>query len=132
MRLRRATRKATRTYDKYFADVGISIAQFGILQTISLGSKKTITQIADDLDMERTTLTRNLNPLISQGWVALTDGPDKRSRSVSLTPQGLEILKDGRKAWTNAQKNMRENMGTQDLDELHRLLAQLLNRLPPL
>ena len=130
MRLRRATRKATRLYDRHFADLGIGIAQYGIMQTIAQAKRTSISDIADALDMERTTLTRNLKPLIASGLVAVGEGNDKRTRSVIVTDKGKKLLKQARSVWQKAQKEVRTEMGEAELRKLHRLLADMLERLP--
>ncbi len=130
MRLRRATRKATRLYDRHFADLGIGIAQYGIMQTIAHAERTSISDIADALDMERTTLTRNLKPLIASGLVAVGEGDNKRTRSVIVTDKGKKLLKRARTDWQQAQNNVRTEMGEADLRKLHKLLAKMLERLP--
>lgn len=130
MRLRRSTRKATRVYDRHFTELGIGIAQFGILQAITFAKHGSISEIADSIDMERSTLTRNLRPLVNTGLVNIEEGKNKRVRSVSLTNEGLQLLKTARRTWRKAQAEVRDLMGEDDLQALHGLLAQLLERLP--
>lgn len=130
MRLRRATRKITRLYDRYFADLGIGIAQYGILQTIVHTQQPSISSIADSLDMERTTLTRNLKPLLAAGLVSVREGENKRSRAVAVTADGKALLKKARRIWRQAQDDVRQQMGEAELRKLHKLLAEMLERLP--
>ncbi len=131
LRLRRATRKATRVYDRHLAQLGIGIAQFGILQTISGASDRPLGEIASALEMDRTTLTRNLRPLLSRGLVRFADAPDRRTRRVALTEEGEATLLEARRAWRIAQDETRKRLGPAQTDELHRLLALLLSELPP-
>jgi len=129
-RLRKATRKATRAYDRHLAAYGVGISQFGLLRIIADNDAAPLNRIAQILDMERTTLTRNLRPLLSAGLVELRTGKDKRIRTISITPEGRCRLEAAAVAWRAAQAEMRRRMGDEDLDRLHRLLTLVVERLP--
>ncbi len=59
-RLRQAARLVSRTYDSFLAPCGISIGQFGMLATLAAMNGESISKLADALQIERTTLSRNL------------------------------------------------------------------------
>src|SRR5260370_36152045 len=84
-RLRQAARLISRTYDLFLAPCGISIGQFGMLATLSAMEGESITRLAEVLQMERTTLTRNLMPLQKLGYIVVQQSPDKRARALSLS-----------------------------------------------
>jgi len=68
--------------------------------------------------MDRTTLTRNLKPLIRDGLLKVATGKDQRSREVSLTPRGLQTLEQAIPLWSEAQRKIRKSLGTDRLDQL--------------
>jgi DNA-binding MarR family transcriptional regulator len=75
------------------------------------------------LDMDRTTLTRNLKPLIDAGWVEVLPNPlDARVRLVALTSSGDEHLRDARSSWRRAQQEVNSTIGDTDLAQLHVML----------
>lgn len=129
-RLRMAARRATRLYDRHLEPCGLGIAQFGLLQTLSMTGGGTVTSVAASLDMDRTTMTRNLMPLARAGLVELQAGADKRSRDVSLTPAGKLKLKEALPLWRAAQAAVRESLGAGDVEKLHALLDAAVERLP--
>ncbi len=129
-RLRMAARRATRLYDRHLAPCGLGIAQFGLLQTLSMTGGGTVTSVAASLDMDRTTMTRNLTPLVRAGFIELRAGADKRSRDVSLTAAGKLKLKEALPLWRAAQAAVRASMGTGDVEKLHALLDAAVQRLP--
>ena len=129
-RLRMAARRATRLYDRNLAPCGLGIAQFGLLQTLSMTGGGTVTSVAAALDMDRTTMTRNLTPLVREGLVELRAGADKRSRDVVLTTAGKLKLKEALPLWRAAQAAMRTSLGVQDVERLHALLDAAVERLP--
>lgn len=129
-RLRMAARRATRLYDRHLAPSGLGIAQFGLLQTLSMRGVSTVTDLAAVLDMDRTTLTRNLTPLVRQGLVGLGAGRDRRSRAVVITEAGKLKLKQALPLWREAQGAVRAAMGANSVERLHALLDAAMVQLP--
>ena len=129
-RLRMATRRATRLYDRALAPAGLTIAQFGLMSTIERTGDVTLTELARRLDMERTTLTRNIATLSAIGLVALSGSRDPRAKRVEVTAAGKQALKVAWPLWRAAQGSVREALGDGDLEQLHALLAATLERLP--
>jgi DNA-binding MarR family transcriptional regulator len=129
-RLRMASRRATRLYDRHLAPSGLGIAQFGLLQIIAMRGGAKVTDVAGALDMDRTTLTRNLTPLVREGLVRLGAGPDKRSRAITITDAGKARLADAFPLWRQAQAAVRASMGEAEIGQLHALLDAAVQRLP--
>jgi DNA-binding MarR family transcriptional regulator len=102
LQARRRARMLTRAYDEILAPSGIKITQLGLLSCL-LEEPVLIGALADELDLDRTTLTRNLVPLEKQGLIAIVVGKDARSRSVSITTNGKLALKRALPLWQKAQ-----------------------------
>ncbi len=60
-------------------------------------------ELARSMKLDASTLTRNLQPLIAQGWVEVGPGSDARSRSISATDSGRAKRAEGQRAWKQAQ-----------------------------
>jgi len=87
--LRQAARHVTQFYDRFLAMAGLRTTQFSILAKLRRLGPMTISALAADLVMDRTTLGRNLQPLEREGLVAVVTGrADRRSREVRLTDAG--------------------------------------------
>src|SRR4029453_11492813 len=88
-RLRRLNRRVTAVYDRALAPLGLRVTQYSLLASLRPAPALTLTELAALLDMDRTTLTRNLKPLSEGGWVELhTYAADSRARRVRLTGEG--------------------------------------------
>src|SRR5262249_53134931 len=99
-RLRRLTRRVTAVYNRALAPTGMRVTQYSLLLSLRGGAPIALSQLADVLDMDRTTLTRNLKPLTDAGWVEVERSPDDaRVRLVTLTASGAEQLRAARGAW---------------------------------
>ena len=67
--LRKAARAVTQAYDEALKLQGLRATQISILAMLSELGPVTMTNLADQLVMDRTTLTRNLKPLLSDNLV---------------------------------------------------------------
>ena len=61
--------------------------------------------------MDRTTLTRNLQPLLKRDLVAIAPGEDRRVRNVQLTAKGKRLLEMALPLWSKAQSQLVEGLG---------------------
>ena len=116
--LRQVTRAITQFYDAILQPTGLRATQFTVLVTISLNGQLTMTELAQQLGMDRTTLTRNLKPLEKQGLVKSQAGEDKRTREVTITDQGKERVKKSLPLWERAQQQVVESLGAETFNQL--------------
>ena len=89
-------------------------------------------QIMNDLAarmvMDRTTLTRNLRPVLDAGLVTVRTGDDRRRREVALTRAGSRTLDEATGYWRAAQAEMRQALGDRRLVSLRDHLAETVSR----
>ena len=109
---RRASRAITQLYDSWLRPHGIEAPQFAMLSVLdSLGEANQAT-LGGYLGLEKTTLSRNLRLLHTNGWIALRRGTDRRERQIALTKAGRARLAAARRAWRSAQAAMRQALGS--------------------
>jgi DNA-binding MarR family transcriptional regulator len=109
--LRKATRAMTRVYDEAMRPSGLRGTQFPILAALIMAGPSSISDMAQHLVMDRTTLARNLKPLEKQGMVSISPGKDKRTKLVSLTQKGEDTMANALPMWEKAQNMVVEKMG---------------------
>jgi|SRR6266581_3129356 len=129
LRLRRITRKVTQRYDEWLAPTGLRSTQFSLLGMLHAPGEVSISTLAARMDIDRTTLTRNLQLLAEQRLVAIGDGPDARSRTVSLTRKGRQIFERALPLWHKAQDEVNAKLGDQGVARLHETLQRAMTRL---
>jgi len=122
---RRATRLITQYYDRALAPAGLRSTQYSLLSLLSMIGEAPMQDVAFVLAMDRTTLTRNLNPLLKMGLVKVTMGSDRRSRPLAITPQGLAALEKALPYWQAAQAHIVETLGADRWDMLMKGLHQI-------
>jgi DNA-binding MarR family transcriptional regulator len=101
--LRKAARAVTQLFDEALAPSGLRVTQFTLLVTSHLSGESTINELAERMAMDRTTLSRNLKPLVRSGLLEMRPGEDGRTRLVRLTPAGEQALEEAYPLWQQAQ-----------------------------
>lgn len=100
---RRRSRELTRFYEQAMRGSGLRGTQFTLLATVIQTGPIPATRLADFLGLDRTTLTRNLGPLVRDGHVTITDGADRRVHKVAITTKGAEAARAAYPFWRKAQ-----------------------------
>lgn len=113
--LRKGSRALSRVYDEALAPSGLRVTQYSLLAALRRRGPLPLTELADELVLDRTTLSRNLDPLEREGLVAVEPGKDRRTRYALLTPAGEQRLTDARPLWRMAQQRMAEVFGKERL-----------------
>jgi len=124
-RLRRATRALTQLYDGAMAPAGLRITQFSLLRTLSRAGSMRISELAAAQLLDRTALSRNLDPLVDRGLVKIAPGHDARTREVVLTRAGKAALGAAMPYWERAQKQVARRLGGAKLDALIATLGDI-------
>ncbi len=110
--LRKTTRVVTQLFDEALRPSGLRATQFTVLIAVALADPPTMTRIARALAMDPTTLTRNLGPLERTGLVKSVGGKDRRTRFVTLTPQGRNRLAAAWPLWEQAHTGLMRRVGS--------------------
>jgi DNA-binding MarR family transcriptional regulator len=126
-KLRRLTRRVTAVYDRALAAAGIRVTQYSVLGQLRRLRAASMSELADALDMDRTTLTRNLKPLLDAGWVEVQAAAgDARRHDVHITAAGEAQFQVARTYWRRAQAEVTAAIGERDLSVLHELVDRYL------
>ncbi len=129
--LRKSARLVTRMYDHKLRPAGIRATQFTILVAIRANAPIAIQALARIVVMDRTTLARNLKPLVRSGLVAIAPGKDRRVRQATLTTAGHHTLDRALPLWLSAQDEFTRNLGPSNLDALLGVLAKTAEMFQP-
>tara|TARA_R110001599_G_scaffold56680_1_gene156559 strand:+ start:1182 stop:1631 length:450 start_codon:yes stop_codon:yes gene_type:complete len=124
-RLLRAARVLTRHYDEALRPAGITITQFGLLNVIKRAEPESISDIAGILDIDRTTLSRNLKPLEKANLVFRGNEGGSRRRRVLLTTLGVAKLEEAMPLWQQAQSRVEQVLGDAKLKDLYGALSMI-------
>lgn len=129
LRLRRLGRLVSRHYDTQVAASGLKTTQYSLLShVLHLGPLRPV-DLARAMNVEASTLTRNLKPLLTGGWVTQTEGADGRSRLIAITEAGRAKRAEAQAHWRTAQLALNELLGVERVLALHALLDDSLDLL---
>ena len=126
LKVRRAARAVTRAYDEALRPVGLRATQVSVLVAVAVGGAQSIAALAQSLDMDRTTLTRNLGPLQSEGLVALGEEGWRRSRKLGITEKGRARVRKSIPLWEAAQRDLKRRLGEAAWPGMHKALERLI------
>lgn len=124
--LRKAARRVSSFYDEALAPTGISIAQFSLLKNIERRNSVSLTELGKLLELDRSTVGRNIKVLARAGLVEAAPGADdQREATVSLTEPGTAALRKSEPLWAKAQKRIESQLGTKGSEKLVAALSTL-------
>lgn len=123
-RVRQLSRIITRVYDDAMRPLGITASQYTLLAQLAARDSITAVEIGHELDIEKSTLSRNLKRLLALGHIIMDPPAGRRGRGLHLTPKGQAILKDAFPIWQDAQTRAVSAMGAESRNVLDGLLSQ--------
>lgn len=111
LNLRKAARAVTQMYDEALKPSGLRATQFSLLSAVENKGPIGITELARTLVTDRTTLTRNLKPLLDRALLQVVDSVDRRQRPIALTSRGRDRLAQALPLWREVQARLVKGFG---------------------
>ena len=125
VRLRLLNRVVTNLYDDALRPLGLKASQLNILiVTAQLGLARPA-QVCEFLQLDTSTLSRNVKPLQAHGWLEVVPDEDARAQPFRLTPQGERLIEKAVPAWEVAQRQATELLGDEGIALLDRVAKKL-------
>ena len=128
-RLRQLLRAVARLYDAEIGKAGLKGTQYSLLAHLAALAPVQPAELARQLGMDASTLSRNLKPLLAAGWVSQLPGADARSRQLLITAAGQAKRREARQHWRRAQKTLEQRYGAPQVSALHALIDHGLEQL---
>lgn len=118
-------RMITAIYDDALAGVGLKASQFNLL--VAAVNRKEIrpAELAKLLEMDESTLSRNVERMCAKGWLRLEPDDDRRSHLIKVTEKGLGLIRKGYPAWQKAQQEIVRRLGSDSVAALKSVLRKL-------
>ena len=123
---RTVSRYITNLYTQALKEVSITPVQYSMLTAIQILNEANINDLSSALKMDRTTINRNLKPLIREGLVFMNESSDRRERLISITNEGRELYQKGYDNWKQAQCDFKNILGEEKRDEMSELLDEVI------
>ena len=126
--LRKTMRVVSQVYNAALKPSGLRATQFTLLAVLSRRGELPLTQLAEILVMDRTTLTRNLKPLLAKGWIEVGREKDERVRLISITQAGRELVAEATPLWRDAQARIVNGVGSEKLSSMIGMLSLVVEK----
>src|SRR3990170_6113376 len=110
-RVRQLSRIITRVYDDAMRPLGITASQYTLLAQLASRDGITAVEIGHDLDIEKSTLSRNLKRLLALGLIIMDPPAGRRGRGLHLTPKGETVIRSAFPVWQDAQRRALTALG---------------------
>ena len=125
VRLRLLNRVVTNLYDDALRSLGLKVSQLNILVvTAKLGLAQPA-KVCDILQLDASTLSRNVERMRARGWLEVVPGVDARTQPFRLTAQGKRLLERAVPAWENAQQQAADLIGKDGLALLTKMASKM-------
>src|SRR5271155_4258062 len=125
VRLRLLNRVVSSFYDDALRPLGLKVSQLNILiVTAKLGLARPA-QVCEILQLDASTLSRNVKPLQAHGWLEVVPEEDARSQPFRLTAKGTRLIEQAVPAWEEAQRQAVELLGDEGIALLNRAAKKL-------
>lgn len=124
--LRSATRKVASIYDEALAPLGINVVQFSLLRAVERLQPVSLTDLARDAQLDRSTIGRNVRVIERMRLVETQRGEaDHREAIVMLTQVATELLQSAGPVWDECQKAMEARLGPVKITALQDILRSI-------
>ncbi|SFH57978.1 MarR family winged helix-turn-helix transcriptional regulator [Planctomicrobium piriforme] len=123
-RLRILNRVVTRYYEEELREFGVRITQINLLVVIAGSESMSPTRLSKILQLEKSTVTRDVAHLLRNGWVTQSMGENERARVLRITPVGMDVIESVQEGWNRAQARTEQLLGAEGVN----LVEQLANR----
>ncbi len=115
VRLRLLNRVVTNFYDDALRPLGLTISQLNILTVTAKIGLARPTQICELLQLDTSTLSRNVERMRAHGWLEVVAEDDARSQPFRLTLKGKRLIEKAVPAWERAQRQATELLGDEGI-----------------
>ena len=125
VRVRLLNRVITNLYDDALRPLGLKVSQLNLLiVTARLGLARPA-EVCELLQLDASTLSRNVKPLQAHGWLEVVPDEDARAQPFRLTAQGKRLIEKAVPAWEEAQRRATELLGNEGIALLDRAAKKL-------
>jgi DNA-binding MarR family transcriptional regulator len=124
-RVRKLNRMVTAIYDGALAGAGLKLSQFTVLVAVANTEKARPSELTKLLEMDESTVSRNVERMCARGWLRLTPEEDRRSHLIEVTDKGRTVIRKCLPAWQQAQEEIIKRLGTESVAALRSVLHKL-------
>jgi len=123
--VRKLNRMVSAIYDSALAGAGLKTSQFSVLVAVENRGKARPAELIKMLQMDESTLSRNVERMCARGWLRLEQNEDRRSHLIEVTDKGRVLIRKCLPAWQQAQDEVSQRIGADTVAALRSALRKL-------
>lgn len=125
--IKKSARAITQVYDGLFRPLGLRVSQLSILNPLKMIGSLTVLELAEATATDRTTITRNIKPLVRDGYIKVKTGSDRRSREIVITAKGEAIAEKAMGIWGKYHAKITRKIGKERIEQLCKDLSVMMD-----
>ncbi len=125
VRLRLLNRVVTNFYDEALRPLGLKVSQLNILIVAAKLGLARPAQVCDILQLDPSTLSRNVERMRAHGWLEVMPDTDARAQPFRLTTQGKRLIEKAVPLWEEAQRQASELLGNEGIALLDKVAKKV-------
>ncbi len=128
MRSRLIGRTVTGIYDDALRPAGVTAGQLNVLAVVVRRGQVSPGQVARMLNIERSTMSRNVERMKRNGWLAVRPGELASTQELRITKAGRRIIEEAAPLWRKAQGRARDILGASGAEAIHKVADAIRER----
>lgn len=124
-RVRLLNRVITNLYDAALRPLGLKVSQMNVLVVAAKLGLARPAHVCKILHLDASTLSRNVERLLTKGWLEIVPDDDGRSQPFRVTPEGRKVLEEAIPVWQEAQRQASAILGAQGVGWLRAATGKL-------
>ena len=123
--LRKAANNISKLYDSELSVLNIKITQYSVLKNIQALGNPSVNELSKTLDLERTTVLRNLDKLKKMDLISYKKNDLYKVKVISLTVNGKKKLNEAKVIWEKTQQKFLNAFGLNNKNQLDSFMNKI-------
>jgi len=120
VRIRLLNRTVTSIFDEALRPLGVKVSQLNVLMVVAKRGPTSPGDVARRLNMEKSTLSRNVDRMRTRGWIGVSEGGSGRKQILELGAPGRKLIEKSLPFWKKAQAQTEALLGQRGAQAIHR------------
>lgn len=129
VRIRLLNRTVTHIFDEALRPLKVKVSQLNVLMVVAKRGPMSPGEVARRLNMEKSTLSRNVDRMRIRGWLTVSDGDSGHKQILDVAPVGWRLIERSLPFWKQAQAQTEALLGQRGVRSIHRCANTVWARL---
>ena len=123
--IRKAANNISKLYDRELSVLHIKITQYSALKNIQALGNPSVNELSKKLDLERTTVLRNLDKLKKMDLISYKKNDVYKVKVISLTVNGKKKLNEAKVIWEKTQQKFLNAFGLNNKNQFDSFMNKI-------